>query len=456
MPFIDELLKYQNSVFLETGSHHGDTIYKIANNNIYIPSKIYSLELSDVFFEMCKKRFINNANICLYKANSKYDLYDIIKEINTSITFWLDSHWSGCPDVGCDVITVCPILEELEQIKQHSINTHTIIIDDIRLMNNSLDKYVGFPVTLDEILKKIFEINPNYKIKYYDDDIGKNDILVAYINNKSCVHKYLTLCKTNPQSPGLADFLRGTIALYNFSKLYDYKLFIECSHPMFNYLKPNKNFIVDGSSNVIEFLPPLSYPDIYNKLTTEFEKGSSFSTITNSFYNLQNDCLTNFGFISDECRQYMQDILSPSEEINKKIDLVFTSIYNINIVNNFKIIHLRFGDKYLYNNIFHENLYNSSFNKISELVNKNSHIKFVLLSDSSIIANELKKNIPLLNYWDNSKTHMGDLNNSSDSAVFDTMTDFFIMSKSNEILVLNGSGFSHIVSIIYNIKYTYL
>jgi hypothetical protein len=148
---------------------------------------------------------------------------------------------------------------------------------------------------------------------------------------------------------------------------------------MFNYLKPNKNFIVDGSSNVIEFLPPLSYPDIYNKLTTEFEKGSSFSTITNSFYNLQNDCLTDFGFISDECRQYIQDILSPSEEINKKIDLVFTSIYNINIVNKFKIIHLRFGDKYLYNNIFDENLYNLSFNRISELVNKNSNIKFVFL-----------------------------------------------------------------------------
>jgi len=279
---------------------------------------------------------------------------------------------------------------------------------------------------------------------------------MSFIDNKSCVHKYLTLCKTNPQSPGLADFLRGTIALYNFSKLYDYKLFIECSHPMFNYLKPNKNFIVDGSSNVIEFLPPLSYPDIYNKLNTEFKKGYSFSTMTNSFYNLQNGCLVNFGFISDECRYYMQNILSPSEEINKKIELVFTSVYNINIVNKFKIIHLHFGDKYLYNNIFDENLYNLSFNRISELVNKNSHAKFVLLSDSSIIANKLKKNIPLLNYWDNSKTHMGDLNNSSDIAIFDTLTDFFIMSKSNEIIVLNDSGFSRVVSIIYNIKYTCL
>ena len=259
MPFIDALLSYQNPVFLETGTHHGDTIYKIANNNFYNPLKIYSLELSDVFFNMSKKRFENNINIFLYKANSKYDLYNIIKDINDPITFWLDSHWSGCPNVGCDIVTVCPILEELEQIKKHSIKTHTIMINDIRLMNNSSNKYIGFPVTLKQILKKIFEINPKYKIKYYDDCTASNDILVAYIEEeKKCIHKYLNVCKTNPQPPGLADFLRGTIALYNFSKIYNYKLLIDCNHPLFNFLKKNDKFLLsEPSSEVIELLPPL-------------------------------------------------------------------------------------------------------------------------------------------------------------------------------------------------------
>jgi hypothetical protein len=72
---------------------------------------------------------------------------------------------------------------------------------------------------LDEILIKIFEINPNYKIKYYDDYVSNNDVLVAYIEKKQCIHKYLNICKTNPQPPGFGDFLRGSIALYNFSKL---------------------------------------------------------------------------------------------------------------------------------------------------------------------------------------------------------------------------------------------
>jgi hypothetical protein len=454
MPFIDELLNYKNLVFLETGSHHGDTIYKIANNNLHIPSKIYSLELSDVFFERCKKRFENNSNIYLHKANSKYELYNIIKEIYSPITFWLDSHWSGCPDVGCDIITVCPILEELEQIKQHFIKTHTIIIDDIRLMNNSLDRYVGFPVTLDEILKKIFEINPNYKIKYYDDCTAKNDILVAYIDKKECIHKYLTTCKTNPQPPGLADFLRGTIALYNFSKLYDYNLFIDNSHPLFSYLKPNEIFVIDKSSETIELLPPLSYNDIYYNLNQMFIKGESFSIITNSFYTLQDNSPINWTPISDDCRDYMKYILSPSVEIENKIEYVLNSIYNINVSNGFKVIHLRFGDNCLHNNIFDENLYKLHFDKIYNLINNNENIQFILLSDSVIMANKIKEDIPKIHYWDNSKVHLGDLKNKSDFSVFDTLVDFFIMTKSNEILVVNESGFSNIASIIYNIKYT--
>jgi hypothetical protein len=183
MPFIDELLQYKNEVFIETGTHHGNTIHKISNNNIFIPSKIISLELSDVFVDMCKKRFASNENIHIYKSNSKCDLFNIIKDINVPITFWLDSHWSGCDNVGCDDEIICPIIYELEHIQSHHIKTHTIMIDDIRLMNGSLDKNEGFPILLNEIVEKIYQINPNYIIKYYDDDISKNDILVAYIEN---------------------------------------------------------------------------------------------------------------------------------------------------------------------------------------------------------------------------------------------------------------------------------
>jgi hypothetical protein len=52
-------------------------------------------------------------------------------------------------------------------------------------MNLNSNKYLGFPVSLDEIIKIIFEINPNYIIKYYDDYTSPKDILVAYIEENN-------------------------------------------------------------------------------------------------------------------------------------------------------------------------------------------------------------------------------------------------------------------------------
>ena len=80
------------------------------------------------------------------------------------------------PNVGCDPETRCPVLFELEQIKKHDINTHTIMVDDMRLMDGN-----HFPVFQNEIVKKLLEINANYKLKYYDDYTSTNDILFAYI-----------------------------------------------------------------------------------------------------------------------------------------------------------------------------------------------------------------------------------------------------------------------------------
>ena len=66
----------------------------------------------------------------------------------------------------------------------------------------------------------------------------------------------------------------------------------------------------------------------------------------------------------------------------------------------------------------------------------------------------MKSNTIDLYYWDNTKIHLGDLKNKkSDNDILDTMVDFFIMSKSSEI-ISNGSGFSQIASVIYSIPYT--
>ncbi len=368
----------------------------------------------------------------------------------------MDSHWSGTPDVGCDSETICPILEELEQIKQLSNKTHTIMIDDIRTMNNCNDKYMGFPVKLNEILEKLYQINPKYKIQYFDDYCAKNDILVAYIENeneneKYCIHKYLINCKTNSQPPGFADFLRGTIALYNFSQKYNYKLYIDGQHPLFNYLNKNKNILnkeTEMDTEIEEYLPPLSYDSIYEQLENKFKSGISFSALTNSFYNLHNGNLENYGEITPECSRFLKDILSPTIEVENKLNHIFNDVYKINLNSQFIVIHLRFGDKFIQDNVYNDYLYNLYYNKIN---NFDKNKKYILITDSKEIGTKLKLNIPELLYWDNNKIHMGTLNKEY-SYILDTMVDFFIISKSNEIFS-NGSGFSTINSIIYNIKY---
>ena len=280
---------------------------------------------------------------------------------------------------------------------------------------------------------------------------------MASINQPICIHKYLTKCLTNPQPPGFADFLRGTIALYNFSKKYNYQLYLDGSHPLFKCFKPNKNISIEQNIDVHEFLPDMTYNHIYVTLDNMFNKGKSFNVMTNSFYTLKNGILENYGPITEDCRDYLKDILSPTVEVENKMK----EILDMNNLTNYKVIHLRLGDRFL-DDEYDDEIYNLYYNKIRNLKND---AKYILLSDSSIIANKLKKEINLrndsnnlidLHYWDNTKIHLGDLKNKNSdihSNIVDTMVDFFIMSKSSQIIA-NGSGFSKISSVIYDIPYT--
>jgi len=175
MPFITELAKFKNNIFIETGTYQGDTSQLVFDLGF---PKVITMELSVVFYKRCISRFENNPNIKVIFGNSKYDLTNVIQNIDSPITFWLDSHWSGVIDIGYDPDTICPVLEELEQIKSHYIKNHTIMVDDIRLMDGK-----HFPVLRSEIEAKIMSINSNYTIEYFDDFTSSEDILVAYIKS---------------------------------------------------------------------------------------------------------------------------------------------------------------------------------------------------------------------------------------------------------------------------------
>ncbi len=456
MPFIYELNKYINKYFVETGTYKGDTIDIVLKTNV---EHIISIELSDTFYYNCINKYLKNKKVKLFKGNSRYDLHKLIHNINSQITFWLDGHWSGVANVGCDKELKCPVLDELEQIKSHFIKNHTIIIDDIRLMDGK-----HFEVTKEQIENKIFEINFNYIIKYYDDDYACNDILVAYIdkniqNNKICIHNYLMTCKTNKQPPGLGDFLRGTIALFNYCKKYNYDIYLDNRHIMFTYLLDNNRIINNNIFNeTVELLPPLTFETIDFKLNELFNNNKSFCIMTNSFYTRLNDNLmVNFGDISSDCKIFLRQILTPNKFLNEYLEKIL-SLLAINKYD-YEVIHIRTSDEFENNGIFDIQLFTYLDNKIKNLLKIYKNKKFVLISDSCKLSNELKNNNPNLLYWSNKKIHLGDLKHNDtqkNEAIINTLIDLFIIRFSNKIYsyAFNGiSGFSKIISLIYDIEY---
>lgn len=186
-PFV----KYLNKYLIETGTYMGDGIQ--AGLDAGFPNVI-SYEIDVDFYANAIKRFKGNSKVKLYHKSSA-TLADELKDINSPVTFYLDSHFSN-GDTGYDTKCFYPLQAELEAIKNHHIKTHTILIDDRRLLKKLDDKpfttnpdgsiklhplsaeVIGF--TEEEIVAKLKEINPNYIIGYEDGYVS-SDVIVAYI-----------------------------------------------------------------------------------------------------------------------------------------------------------------------------------------------------------------------------------------------------------------------------------
>jgi len=310
-----------------------------------------------------------------------------------------------------------------------------------------------FLVTKDEIVKKILEINPEYIIEYYNDECAEGDVLVAYIKRK-CIHKYAFKCKTNPQPPGVADFIRGSICLYNLCEKYNYDFCMDRSHTIFSYMKCYKPCI--SVDDPYEFIPSTvfeNYNSIYEAIETQFSSDRSFTCISNSFYTKMNGQMVNWGKIDESCKKFFREIFTPNDEMLSYIQYILNSIHIGN--ESYNIIHLRFGDAYIHDGVFDNEELHMIHIKLQSIIHDGS--KYILLTDSDKMGDALKEKNPSLFYYKNAKIHLGDLRSQTTSqmAIKDTLADFFILSKANKIYS-NGSGFSIVNSILYSIDYSYL
>lgn len=175
------LNKYKNIVFVETGIGKGQGIRCALDCGF---ERIYSCDINSQAVEICNRMYLDDKNVNIFNEKSIDFLQKVLNIENQSITFWLDAH-----------VPECPILEELEVIKNFNPTNSIIMIDDLHCYESPEKKnWENVKVTVKQIMYKIIEINPNYQFRIeqrirdngvdglsiYGTVIG-GQILVAYL-----------------------------------------------------------------------------------------------------------------------------------------------------------------------------------------------------------------------------------------------------------------------------------
>lgn len=134
-------------ILIETGSYIGETINNIKN----LFKKVISIEITDKYYNFCKKKFINDKNVEIIKGDSINLLPIVIDKNNKkNMLFFLDGHYSS-GDTGIGKVEV-PLFEELMVIKNNTKNS-LVIIDDADLFGYKDDKISWVDITESNILE---------------------------------------------------------------------------------------------------------------------------------------------------------------------------------------------------------------------------------------------------------------------------------------------------------------
>jgi hypothetical protein len=105
-------------------------------------------------------------------GDSTHKLSKILATVQSSVTFWLDGHYSSEFQSGDEYIITgkgkkdTPVMEELREIKNYNEHKHVILIDDARLFTGKDD----YP-TKEEVKQFVIEHLPGYSFSIKKDII---------------------------------------------------------------------------------------------------------------------------------------------------------------------------------------------------------------------------------------------------------------------------------------------
>jgi hypothetical protein len=181
---------YPADIWIETGTYFGDGISEALEAGY---EKVVSIELSDYYYEIAKRRFESDKRVFVHHGHSCKVLPGVLRDCslsNKKAVLWLDAHYSACGTAGIEDPN--PLMNELAIIKDLSVALDkrllpTIIVDDLRTFDKNT---CGFDIN--DIIHAIRAISHEYVFSFHDgcnapsmDNPNykefRNDILVANI-----------------------------------------------------------------------------------------------------------------------------------------------------------------------------------------------------------------------------------------------------------------------------------
>jgi len=152
------------SIFIETGTYYGDTVAAIKD----LFSSVISIEVDEALYKKACARFASEKNVHITHGDCAREMPTILATLHEPAVFWLDGHYSGGETGKGEVED--PIQISLNQIANHSVREHVLLIDDAR----TFDGREGRP-DISDIFEAIKKIDRRYVIRV------QSDIIVATI-----------------------------------------------------------------------------------------------------------------------------------------------------------------------------------------------------------------------------------------------------------------------------------
>jgi hypothetical protein len=168
------LSRFKNSTFVESGTLIGNGTQTALNAGF---TKCLSVEIHDWCYKQAVSRFateIASGKVKLWYGNSETMFEHMLAEVHEPATFWLDAHISA--QYGAKLAKNCPVLDELQALKNHHIKNHVIMIDDCNCFDSADHDWIS----LSTVQRACLDINPAYKFEFLDAALPKN-IMVAYV-----------------------------------------------------------------------------------------------------------------------------------------------------------------------------------------------------------------------------------------------------------------------------------